>query len=328
MMIYKNKGFYILSFLLIVLLVSSCGNSNQNKQQSVSKENHTDDKTRVEEVTFNLPDIPITLTDGEARMNYLINHYWDKLNYNDTTIIHNSDVMDQAFVNYIDLLNRIDKKRASDVLKKQLQQTIQNDTTLAFYNYFQSISEQYLYYPNSPMRNEELYLPVIEFTIENKIDKEAFKERARYIRSMLMKNRIGEKAENLKVKLNNGTIKSIYDVKSNYTILYFYNPDCPQCQRTKTEMVNSSLISELLKSHDLTILAIYPDEDLNLWKSHVADFPNNWIVSYDYKRAVEDKGLYHLRAIPSLYLLDKEHKVLLKDADFYIVEKYLFDIFN
>lgn len=326
MMTYKNKGFYILSFLLIVLFVSSC--SNKNKQQNISKESYTDDKPKVEEVTFSLPDIPMTLTNAEARMNYLIDHYWDRLNYSDTTIIHNSDIMDQAFVNYIDLLNRIDTKRASGVLKRQLQQTIQNDTTLAFYNYFQSISDQYLYHPNSPMRNEELYLPVIEFKIESKVDDEASKERARYIRSMLVKNRIGERAENLKVKLDNGTVKGIYDIKSNYTIIYFYNPDCPQCQKTKTEMVNSSLISELLNSHDLTILAIYPDEDLKLWKSHISDFPSNWMVSYDYKRAVEDKGLFHLRAIPSLYLLDKEHKVLLKDADFYVVEKYLFDIFN
>jgi hypothetical protein len=43
---------------------------------------------------------------------------------------------------------------------------------------------------------------------------------------------------------------------------------------------------------------------------------------------VKDKEIYDLKAIPSLYLLDRQKNVLLKDARFEQVEVYLKSINN
>jgi hypothetical protein len=88
-------------------------------------------------------------------------------------------------------------------------------------------------------------------------------------------------------------------------------------------MESSFLINEFSKSNKLKILAVYPDEDLDAWKEHVSVMPKDWINSYDKRVSLKNDEIYDLKAIPTLYLLNKEKKVLLKDATFQQIENYL-----
>ena len=80
----------------------------------------------------------------------------------------------------------------------------------------------------------------------------------------------------------------------------------------------------MLQEKKLVLLSIYPDEELNEWKRHLSDFPNNWINAYDKQLIIRDKQLYDLKAIPTLYLIDKNKIVLLKDTSVAMIEKYLY----
>ena len=83
-------------------------------------------------------------------------------------------------------------------------------------------------------------------------------------------------------------------------------------------MESSFLINEFSKSNKLKILAVYPDEDLDAWKEHVSVMPKDWINSYDKSVSLKNDEIYDLKA-----LLNKEKKVLLKDATFQQIENYL-----
>ena len=48
-----------------------------------------------------------------------------------------------------------------------------------------------------------------------------------------------------------------------------------------------------------------------------------WIDAYDAEQTILNQNLYDLKAIPTLYLLDKDKKVLLKDASVGQIEVYL-----
>ena len=65
------------------------------------------------------------------------------------------------------------------------------------------------------------------------------------------------------------------------------------------------------------------DEDKEEWERHLPDFPKEWINGYDKKLVIKEKNLYDLKAIPTLYLLDKDKKVLLKDATVAQIDQYL-----
>ena len=51
--------------------------------------------------------------------------------------------------------------------------------------------------------------------------------------------------------------------------------------------------------------------------------PAGWINSYDSTVSLKNDEIYDLKAIPTLYLLDKDKKVVLKDVTFNQVEYYL-----
>lgn len=52
-------------------------------------------------------------------------------------------------------------------------------------------------------------------------------------------------------------------------------------------------------------------------------FPKRMVNGYVKNSVIKEKNLYDLKAIPTLYLLDKDKKVLLKDATVAQIDQYL-----
>ena len=73
------------------------------------------------------------------------------------------------------------------------------------------------------------------------------------------------------------------------------------------------------------VLSMYIDEDLKGWSENRNKFPQEWIYAYDHNMILRDNNIYGLRAIPSMYLLDKEKRVILKDAPVGKVISYLLE---
>ena len=65
----------------------------------------------------------------------------------------------------------------------------------------------------------------------------------------------------------------------------------------------------------MKVLTVYPDEDVALWRERLGDLSASWVNGYDKGQVITLKMLYDLSSIPSFYLLDKNKRVLLKDAD-------------
>mgnify|MGYP003316109255 CR=1 FL=1 len=63
-----------------------------------------------------------------------------------------------------------------------------------------------------------------------------------------------------------------------------------------------------------TVLVIYPDEPTDTWREAVSHYPASWRVGYS-----EDvSDVYDLRTLPSTYLLDENHRIVLRNAHSYI----------
>ena len=83
------------------------------------------------------------------------------------------------------------------------------------------------------------------------------------------------------------------------------------------------VISSLIKSGRMAVLNIYIDEDIQAWRSYMSVYPEQWYNGFDPDLVVRNDELYNIRAIPSLYLLDKEKNVLMKDVPENILFNYL-----
>lgn len=295
-------------FALFFLL--SCGNKGKNDAEP-------------EKFEIKRPDVPAMLASERERAEYMALHFWDRFDFSDTTALANSDVLEQAFADYIGVLRVVPQDKAAKSLKAMLGKA---SSMPAMFNKFADFSEHYLHDPNSPMRSEELYIPVLEFIIaSDKID-EVDKLRSRSQLEMAVKNRVGQKAADISMKLADGTRTTLYNTKANYVILYINNPDCAACAQVTAQLAGSPAISYLLANDDLRIFAVYPDEDITAWREHITTMPKEWINGYDYSLEMRDKETYDLKAIPSLYLLDEDKKVIIKDAaEVRPLEVYLFN---
>lgn len=265
------------------------------------------------------PSIPDSLTTVGERAEYFVAHYWDNYNFSDTALLELPFLTEQGVVDFIDILPLVPQDIAAGALTDLV---AKSEATPQTFEHFTGLLDKYLYHPGSPMRNDEYYIQVLERMLYSNIPTEPEKEALRYRLKNAEKNRAGTQAEDFRFTVENGKTYRMRKLKSDFTLLMFYNPDCHTCEEVTKEMMNSPVIKEMTADKRLAILAVYPDNDVQIWKKHLRKFPSAWINGYD-KDGKIDGDLYYIRTIPALYLLDKDKYVLLKDASFESIENKL-----
>lgn len=273
--------------------------------------------------TFKVPEIPTIFSSSEQQAEFLVNHYWDYANLSDTNFIHHPDIIEQAWTDYCHILNYVPLDIAQSAIKELMKNAGKEKKV---YDYLTNLADKYLYDPNAPSRNEEFYIPVLESMVNSPLLNEAEKIRPEARLKLAQKNRMGTKAINLVYTLASGKKGTLYQIYTEYTILFINNPGCHACAEAIDQLRSAEIIKKLLENKRLSILAIYPDEELDKWKQHIKDYPEDWINGYDKEQMINNKELYDLKAIPTLYLLDKNKVVLLKDATFSSIVDYLYRI--
>ena len=259
--------------------------------------------------SFPYPAIPDTLRSVEQRAGYLSEHYWDNYNFADTLLLKSKEVTEQGFVNFIDILNRFNLDNASkgvahkdiaqkgitrkDITQKGIaqkditQQGIACFTRKAFSNAaakerFENLIEHYFEDQLSPVRNDRVYLIFLEEMKNSPCFDETEKERIAFKIKTTNKNMPGDIAINFKFKDENGKEHQLSDYKDQKVILYFYDPDCENCHKVSVWLKQQTIPA------DIKVLKMIADNH----------------ISY----------MYSLKNMPTIFLLDKENKVILKDC--------------
>jgi thiol-disulfide isomerase/thioredoxin len=191
-----------------------------------------------------------------------------------------------------------------------------------FFETISSICDAYLYNPNSPLRNEEMYIPVEEAKLKSQFVSDDDKAEAAALLPRLKLNRVGTPAADFTFTLRSGSKMDLYEVKADNTIMFFSNPGCEDCKAVIDQLMSLQGLNEAIADGKLAVVNVYPDEDLKEWFAYAPVYPDNWYNGFDQDLAVGG-GLYNLRAIPSLYLLDKDKKVIFKDVDPMMLTDYL-----
>jgi hypothetical protein len=179
---------------------------------------------------------------------------------------------------------------------------------------FTELSYKYLYAPNSPVRNEDYYHPFVKrLSTYEGISPEM---RAKYAHDARMTslNRIGTIAADFRFADKRGVIRTLHSIQSPFTLLFFSNPGCDACYNIIEMLKGQEVIAGMIKSGYLSVLNIYIDEDLQAWRDYMPIYPDEWYNGFDPDLAIRTDNLYSVRAIPSLYLLDQDKRVIMKDA--------------
>lgn len=174
--------------------------------------------------------------------------------------------------------------------------------------------QDYLYDPNSPFRNEDVYLPFVKEMAQSESTPDSL--RAFYAKQVKMcsLNRRGTPASDFEYVTLDGRRGRLYDIKANFTLLFFSNPGCEACKEITDALQASDAFRQAVADGKLAVVNIYIDEDLKAWREYAVEYPQDWVNGYDPNYVIREDLLYNVRAIPSLYVLDEYKKVILKDA--------------
>ncbi len=275
---------------------------------------------------FRLPEIPSIYTDEREQVKYLVARYWEHFDFADTSLIRRPEITEQAFANYLQLFPRVPYADVERAIASMLDRAMDADSVM--FAHFTSLYEKYLYDPNSPMLSEEFYIPVLRYIVASPRVGEVDKLRPAFRLEMALKNRPGSAATDFVYTLPSGKREKLSDIRADYTILFFNNPDCDACRAIKAEFEAADFVNFLLRekrgeSRRLVFLSVYPDPDVEAWRRHLKEQPKSWVCAYDDGQVIKEQRLYDLRAIPTFYLLDRDKKIIFKDVPFRVIASFL-----
>lgn len=270
-------------------------------------------------VHYTRPEIPSVMTDPGQRAAYYAQHYWDDYSLNDTAFIRSDDT-ELLYADFIDALQHTAPEARSSALRAMM---IHAESDSTAYTRFCALSEKYLYDPNSPMRNEDYYISVLEQMLASTRLTKTDKLRPADRLKQACKNRPGMTAPDFTYVTPTGAKGRMTEVKADYTLLFFYDPDCSNCRMYEKELAGNPAFVELQQTGRLHVLAVYTDENKEEWLQKAEQMPPGWIVGWNEQGDIYGKQLYEIRATPTMYLLDKQKKIILKDATLEQVIQYL-----
>ena len=268
---------------------------------------------------------PAMMDDTKDLIEYMALHWWDGItdpsrSYPcDSLLVSGVKLseVEQKFANWADLLNVVDINYACKCVAHLYDRAVsceKKDTSSNVFESFNKLVYKYLYDPNSPVRNEDHYAAyaaklakcdLVEPVMQGKYDFEV---------RMASLNRIGSKAADFRFTDVKGRSYTLYGIKSELVLLFFSNPGCGACKEIIDVLSNDPKISGLISEGVMKVLNIYIDEDLEAWRSYMPIYPDIWYNGFDPDFVIRGESLYNVRAIPSLYLLDSDKTVIMKDA--------------
>ena len=268
---------------------------------------------------------PAMIDNPQDRSEYMALHWWDGITdlsrtYPCDTIlvsgVRKADV-EQKFANWTSILNMVSMDYACKSVRRLYDRVYaceKKDTSSNVFETFTDLVVKYLYDPNSPLRNEDHYAAYAERLSDCDLVEPLMQGKYAREVSLAGLNRIGSKAANFRFMDKKGKVHTLYDIEADLILLFFSNPGCTACKDIIDVLDNDPKISGLISEGVMHVLNIYIDEDIEAWRSYMAIYPENWHNGFDPDLVIRGETLYNVRAIPSLYLLDRDKVVIMKDA--------------
>ena len=259
--------------------------------------------------SLELPAIPKTLKAPAERADYLLEHFWDALDAATDNRSADSLFMEQTFVNFLSVMPHASAEGRAKGATAMYSKLKPSDKAK---NLIRTLAEEYLYSPASPMRDENLYVLLLQSDAATADDDDASGIRNRELAKELLKNIPGTQAADFGIELANGATTTLRQVGGIPMLLLIYDPDCHTCHEAMEALANDADIQKAIADGKIAILAVAAETDRELWLTVKDTLPQGWISAFD-TEGITEAELYYLPEVPGLYLLDGDQRVLARN---------------
>lgn len=265
----------------------------------------------IKEATY--PDTLLTLPDGSKDSSYPFRyykaHYWDAVDLGDDRLIR-TPVFHKKLDTYFDkvvskdadsIIYEIDHllsqmNETGDLYKFSLwhltvkfdeSQIMGHDAILVY------LSDNYFSKGKAPWLHEDVIKNIVE---------EADKRRVVLI---------GNMAQNMIMQDTNLQPRSLFDIKSDYTVIYFWDPGCGHCKKESPKLVE--FYQDYSEKLDVEIYTVCADSNLAEMKKYIREKNMNFInVNGPRSYTTDYHELYNIFTTPVIVVLDKDKKIIAK----------------
>jgi thiol-disulfide isomerase/thioredoxin len=258
--------------------------------------------------------------DTMAAKQFISDHFWDGIQFWDTRLAYTPFFMPKLKKYFKDVVSY----KTDTIIKKMdwmlsYASSSEAVTRLMMEDFIAaSINHSYHW-------NDSVFIHLFEkhiapkkysWLIESK--RQMISEKAYY----LMGKMIGSPAEDIQLPNLQGQSTSLYSLKSNYTILAFWDPTCSHCRETLPKL--DSMYRAQWKSKGISVFAFGSESDGKIgdWtnyieKHHLEDWINVYNTQEENRNRIKagKKGypeIYDVWYYPSFFVLDKNKRFMAK----------------
>ncbi len=256
------------------------------------------------EPLFEYPIAPEELTSLVEKSNYLLDHFWDPMDFKSTTAV-DQNALNHAMKVYSTPIRWAELQKADLAVDKLLEKLSKNPTLLT---QFTKAAEEVLYGPRAEYWVDGVYVKFIEAYLKNKKVPEARKTKYRQQLAKIQNTLTGQKAPTFDFVGKNGKAEK-YMPMSTPTIIIFGDPTLPDWRMTRMRMESSVALRQAVEQGKINILYIIPFK-MDSWEKETSNYPSTWIVG----NAPDIAETLDIRANPSAYYIGGDGNLILKNT--------------
>lgn len=274
---------------------------------------------------------PAAKKDSLFAYHYFKNHYWDGVNLSDDRLAR-TPFFEARVDKYFDQL----VYPSSDSVIKELDwmmsyanvnEEMQRFMLLKFINRY--LNQKYMWEDAVFVHLFEKYFAQKNYDWLTDKGRKIITDRA----YSLMANIMGSPAAEIELPDSNGVKKNLYSVEAPFVLVAIWDPTCGHCKETLPRI--DSLYRSRWKNYGLKIFALAKETDGTRkdWTSFIEQHHlNDWVNVYYSKEADKARTdanipgyaqLYDVQTFPTLYLLDKDKRIIAKKLSFDQIDEIL-----
>jgi peroxiredoxin len=302
-------------------------NEKVNKEQNRIVSEHGDmlvGKYIYMSMPIEIPDAPKDeegeVIDPNFQRYYYVSHFFDHFDFTDDRIVHDAifeNKMDEFFKKVVyPLPDSINVE-----LDKLIAKTNRKDDLFNFIVHYGAA----MFEREKVMGMDAVFVHMVE---DYYMSGEAFwadssttasmTERAMKLKPTL----IGQRAPYLNLFDTTGTKRiSMYDLKADFTILYFWDSGCGHCKKTTPVLLDTY---HKLKEKGVLVYAVGTELENEEWKKYIIENGLDFInVSDTPDHPDYFRTIYDIFSTPRIFVLDKEKKIIAKQLSVEQIEDFL-----
>jgi thiol-disulfide isomerase/thioredoxin len=259
-----------------------------------------------------VPDIPVLPNgrkDSTFGYRYVRAHFWDGTDFTDDRLLR-TPVFDNKLKKYFDKIlyqNPDTIIREYDRLIESARPSSEMFKYMVWFATYHSESSEIMGFDRVFVHVVDTYYITHQATWERPSVVENLIKKANRIRPLL----IGEIPPNMIMLDTNNQPVSMYSIKSNFLILFFWDPDCGHCEQEIPKL--KDFYDKQKDSLGIKIFAVCSDTSLVKWKSAIRKRKMTWI-NVDGPRTLT--GDYHeqfdVSTTPVIYILNNRKEIIAK----------------